>query len=206
MKLALIEGSPKAGESASGSLLAELKGVLDGSIQVVEMKLNKAPVDLYEQISECDSIVLAFPLYVDSVPAHVMSFMLEMVGKVRKPLNVYAIANNGFYEGEQNHVALEVVQNWCDKAGYVWQQGLGVGAGGMVQGIGGVPLGKGPKANLGKAYEVLSQHIVEFGGGENMYINPNFPRFFYQQMAHMGWRSSARKNGVKVREIRMRRG
>lgn len=206
MKLALIEGSPKAGESASGCLLAALKGVLDGSIQVVEMKLNKAPVDLYEQISECDSIVLAFPLYVDSVPAHVISFMLEMMGNVGKPLNVYAIANNGFYEGKQTHVALEVVQNWCDRVGYVWRQGLGVGGGGIVQELRGIPLGKGPKANLGKAYEVLAQNIRESGEGENMYINPNFPRFFYQQMAHMGWRSSVRKNGVKVREIRMRRG
>lgn len=202
MKIALLNGSPRSTGSNSGFLLERLKQYLGAEVQIVELRVKGMSDEQYNQISECDSIVLAFPLYVDSVPAHVMEFMLTMVEKVEKPLSVYVIANNGFYEGKQNRIALEVIANWCVKAGYIWKQGLGIGGTGkMLQAIKNIPFGQGPNTDIGEAFTIFVQNVLANRSGENIFTTPNFPKFAYKKAAHMGWRIEAKNNGLKTKDI-----
>ncbi len=46
-------------------------------------------------------------------------------------LNLYCIANNGFIEGKQNEPLMQVLENFCSRAGVRWCGG-GVGIGGGV--------------------------------------------------------------------------
>ena len=78
----------------------------------------------------------------------------------KKEITVYAVVNCGFYEGRQNSLAIAMMENWCHRAGLRWGQGLGIGAGGMLAGIRNVPLGSGPKKNLGRALEQLRPRRV----------------------------------------------
>lgn len=45
---------------------------------------------------------------------------------------IYVIVNNGFYEGEQNYIAVQQMKFWCNDNGFVWGQGIGCGAGEML--------------------------------------------------------------------------
>jgi hypothetical protein len=119
----------------------------------------------------------------------------------KKPI-VYAVMNCGFWEGKQNQPALELVRNWCYRAGLEWKQGFGIGGGEMQgNGLASVPCGQGPKKSLGKMMQTFVKNILCQSGGENLFANPNFPRFAFIFIAHRAWYAMARKNGVKRKEL-----
>lgn len=78
---------------------------------------------------------------------------------------------------------------------------LGVGAGEMAQMA---PPGVGPSKNLGDVIEQLTGDIRNAKSGGTILTEPNFPRFLYKMAAHMGWRKSARKNGLKPADLKRR--
>ena len=71
----------------------------------------------------------------------------------------------------------------------------------MLVGLDKIPMGKGPKANLGRALQGMAGLIGQAAPAENLYINPNFPRFLYKAAAEMGWRHMARENGLGRGEL-----
>lgn len=110
--------------------------------------------------------------------------------------------NNGFYEGKQNHIAIQQMKLWCCDNGFVWGQGIGCGAGEMLPFLKKVPLGHGPTKNLGDALEAFAININRRGTGEELYINPNWPRFMWKYQANrMYWIPKAKKNGLKKKDI-----
>ena len=42
------------------------------------------------------------------------------------------VINNGFFEGKQNHIAMEQMEIWCESAGAKWGQAIGIGTGEML--------------------------------------------------------------------------
>lgn len=209
MKTALINGSPKAKGSASGILLKELSTFLSG-IEISEHCFRKGTLNEEEilEISSCEALVFAFPLYVDGIPSHVLRCLLELEeffkSKANRRIKVYALINCGFYEGHQNNIAMEMMENWCSKAGLIWGQGLSIGAGVMLSGMSNVPPGHGPKKNLGKALKVLGENISKGNSGENLCINPNFPRFLYKVSGNYSWIQEAKKSGLKKKDLNKR--
>lgn len=203
MNITFINGSPKAKGSASQAILNDLKTFLP-SQNIKEVQFNKPKVteEQIETLKHSEVIVFSFPLYVDSVPSNLLACMIEIEKELRSlPITVYALCNNGFYEGIQNRHALNVIKNWSTKTNLAWGQGIGVGCGGMMGGLANVPVGKGPKKNFGEALSILSDNIHNKRSDENVYINANFPRFLYKLMAHFGWRQQIRKNGKKVSDL-----
>jgi len=208
MKIAFINGSPKMKDSASGCILQELKDFLeqDGNI-ISEYYFTKPQLSEkeIEQLTECNVLVFAFPLYVDGIPSHLLNCLIQLE-KIfatinRKDINVYSLVNCGFYEGHQNKLAIEMMENWCSKAGLKWGQGVAIGAGGMLPMIKNVPIGHGPKKNLGKAFKQLASNILKCTSEENIFITANFPRVLYKLGAEMGWRQSIKANGLKRKDL-----
>lgn len=111
------------------------------------------------------------------------------------------MVNCGFYEGHQNKLALEMMENWCVKARLKWGQGIGIGAGGMLSGLKNVPIGHGPKKNLEKAFNQLTNNILNSSSEENIFVNANFPRILYKFAAEMGWRQAIKANGLKRKDL-----
>lgn len=208
MKIALINGSPKSKDSASGCILEELKAFLDnGSNTVSEfhfMKQQLTAEDM-ELLAEHQVLVFAFPLYVDGIPSHLLHCLLQLeaffAAKKKKEIMVYSLVNSGFYEGHQNRIAIEMMENWSIKSGLKWGQGVAVGAGGMLIGLKNVPVGRGPKKNLGKALTQLSYNILKCHQDENLFITANFPRILYKLAAEMGWRQAVKENGLKREDL-----
>jgi hypothetical protein len=207
MNIALLNGSPKMKESASGTLLEELNQLINKGHSIIELKLNKkeiSTIDL-ELIKSSDILVFAFPLYVDGIPSHLLYCLKQLEDYFKKRnvtnISVYAMVNSGFYEGEQNMLALEMMKHWCTKTGLLWGQGLGIGAGGMLISTKNIPIGNGPKKNLGNALKTFSFNILNQKSGENIMITANFPRIAYKLAAEAGWRQRIKMNGLQVKDI-----
>jgi len=117
MKIALINGSPKVKESASGNIIEELKGIIEkDNVQIINCDLHKAQVsdEQKEELYSCDAIIFAFPLYVDGIPSHLL-YCLKVLQeyfntKESKPIRIYTIVNCGFFEGQQNAIAIDILK------------------------------------------------------------------------------------------------
>ena len=121
MKLTIVNGSPRHGKSNSGLLVELLLPFIQEKNEVnIAHVENYKSVDKYiDEIVKADMLVFAFPLYVDSIPSHIL-YLMERISENHRnnKLIIYVIMNNGFYEGKQN--------------GFVWGQGIGCGAGEML--------------------------------------------------------------------------
>lgn len=202
MKIMLLNGSPKLKNSSSEIIINGLCQRLEDTNKcVVQMAIQTSDTEFLEAIKDCSALVIIFPLYVDGIPSHLLRLLDNVKNDVKAlapEIVVYTVVNNGFYEAQQNILAIEMIQNFCELAGLKWKQGMGVGAGGM---LGAAPIGSGPMKNLGDALDILSKNICASNQSDNMYINPNFPRFLYKMGAHFSWRQLAKKNGLKRKDI-----
>ena len=101
MKIAVINGSPKKSDSASTTLLNDLKTCFTKEISFIDYDLRVSTMspDIIEEFNQFDALVFAFPLYVDGIPSHLLSCLceIETYGIENKAIHVYAIANCGFY-------------------------------------------------------------------------------------------------------------
>lgn len=206
MKIMMIDGSPKVSKSNSEYFLNILSDFIE-SKDIVKYKLSKKVdyEDIIKEINTIDTLVFAFPLYVDSLPSHVLEFLIMLEENFKdnlKGVSVYVIANCGFYEGKQNKIALNIMKCWCKKMNIKWAQGIGIGAGEMMGGLRNVPMGKGPNTNLGLALDNLAKNINENKSGDDIFTTPSmFPRFAFRLAANRFWISKANRNGLKKRDL-----
>lgn len=205
MKLLLIEGSPKLRASASSILMDGLREHLrDAEIHTCAVKGAPVTGEVSAAFTAVDAVVLAFPLYVDGIPSHFLRFLTETEDVLReaehKPI-VYALMNCGFYEGEQCAPALEMVQNWCLRAGVPFGGGLAVGAGGALTGLDAFAMGRGPKQTLGKELEVLAERICAGQCAAPVCISLDMAWEDYQTMGERGWRKAVQKQGLQEKDL-----
>lgn len=199
MKIALINGSPKQKNSASRGLLCDLRAALPAGTKPVEAELHgpTVPPEIIPTLDGCGAWVLAFPLYVDGVPGHLLSCLTQLE-KTAKGKSIYAVVNCGFYEGAQTGPALEIMENFCAKSGARWG-GVGTGGGGA---LGVLPGGeKGPKALICRALTGLAETAAEGKIQENKFVTVAFPRTLYKLSGQMGWRKQIKDNGGKPRDL-----
>lgn len=205
MRIALINGSPKVKDSASKSLLEDLKWYFSEKAEVVEvgMHTSKVSEEILEKLNDSNVWVFAYPLYVDCIPGHLLSCLvqLEKAHVQNRDIHIYGIVNCGFYEGIQNEFALKLLQNWCVKTGFIWSGGIGVGGGGGLAMMPKMKPGKGPKAPIDKALQAIADNILHQETQENNYVSVAFPRALYKMGAQMGWRQLIKANGGKARDL-----
>jgi multimeric flavodoxin WrbA len=211
MRISIINGSQKPKESNTGIILNELNNHIKTGHEIIDYVLGSKQFlpEIYKEITASDVIVLAFPLYIDSVPSNVLKMLIElegcMQGKDVKDIVMYVIINNGFYEGKQTHIAFEIIQNWCEHTGVQFGGGIGQGAGEMIAATKNTPINKGPFNNLGRELISLADKIETRETFGLKYLSPYFPRFLYLFMAkHTFWHSMAYKNKLKKKDITKR--
>ena len=210
MRVALINGSPKGNNSASGALLEDLKRYLGENAEVVDFGFHSPAIskDVIEELAKTDTWVFAYPLYVDGMPGHLLSCLVQLEEtRIKNPqIHIYGIVNCGFYEGIQAELALKILQNWCLKTGFVWSGGIGVGGGGGLAMMPKMEPGQGPKAPIEKAVAELSDIILKKQVRDNSYVSVAFPRFLYKMGAQLGWRQMIKANGGKAKDLGKRLG
>lgn len=106
LKIALINGSPKAKNSASEAALQALGAFMkDSEISKYDFRKPQLGFEHLKQLEEQEVWVLAFPLYVDGIPSHLLSCLAQLENHFKAQptpkVTVYCLVNCGFYEGEQ---------------------------------------------------------------------------------------------------------
>lgn len=170
----LLVGSPKTRKSTSFSLggyLFEQLAARSVHTQTIYLhtvvRNSKKMQALFEAVETADLIVLAFPIYVDALPAPVTE-VLERISLQRverdeaRPQLFAAIANCGFPEAYQTATGLAICENFAQQAGFEWAGALALGGGGMVNGF---PLaeGGGKTIFMRQALELAAKGLVERG-------------------------------------------
>ncbi len=147
----LIVGSPKtlspSTSSVLGNYLLERLKEQGWETESLTLKagLGSRPGEtaLLAAVDRADLLLFAFPLYIDALP-YLMTKALEIIANHRqtadhrRPQRLFAIANNGFPEAYQTHLALSICQRFAAETGLTWVGGLAMGAGETL--CGGQPL------------------------------------------------------------------
>lgn len=87
MKIALINGSPKRTNSASGVIVSQLKGWLEKkgpSLCDLHFCTPHPQKEQLQAAAESDVLLFAFPLYVDGIPSHMVSALLDLEPFIRE--------------------------------------------------------------------------------------------------------------------------
>ena len=134
-KTVLINCSPKRKLSVSGFLMKCAGILIPGKKEYLQLRTPADRRPILQALKDAEKVVFVTPLYVDSVPSHMLPFMREMEDFCRENglrLKVYVIANNGFIEGKQNESLMRVMENFCARCGLEWCGGIGIGGGVML--------------------------------------------------------------------------
>jgi len=149
-------------------------------------------------------VVLAFPLYVDSLPAPVIA-ALEKIAVHRKdnptPTRFSAIANCGFPGANHNDTAIAITSEFARKSGFNWMGGLALGAGeGIVHGV---PLNELDgraipiKASLDMTAEALANGQPIPQSAKDLFAKPIIPNWAYTLQGQFGWKMAAKQYGMQ---------
>lgn len=210
-KYLLLSGSPRGRSATSYALLHYLGKqlmVTDIEEQLVilstALRDNAAFTSLLSRIDHADYIILALPLYVDSLPSHVIQFLTRIKEHRRNASSssspkFVVMVNSGFPEHSHNELALSILQVFSNEVGFQWISGIPIGGGQILHGS---PLessgGRGRNAREGLS--LLAEAIKNNQPVPNEIIQkiqkPIIPRWLYLFMAGFGWRIRARKNGI----------
>ena len=211
MKAVLLIGSPHGFKSTSNSLGTYLLDKLQGGGYEVSKVHAQAVVysqekeaQMLAQVADSDLLVLAFPLFVDCLPAALI-LALEKIANSRKTTakpkstRVLAIVNNGFPDSSQNATAISICKQFAKETGYEWAGGLMLGAGQMINGA---PLEKAPMMkNVKKALDLAAQNLLEGSTVSNeateLMAKSVMPKFLLTMFANMSWKSMAKPYGAQ---------
>jgi len=216
-KAILLIGSPKGHHSSSASLGSYLLNqiekydIVTETIHLHSEISTKAKSNLFlDKIEEADFIILAAPLYVDTLPAKVIK-ALSLIAENRRNLyyddiksaknqSFAVIVNCGFPEAEQNNVALKVYEEFAREAKVKYLGGIAVGMGGAVSGKSLSEMGSMTK-DLTKGLDQAAENIVSNQKILDSAVkNTSKPmissKWLYTLVGNFNWRFQALKNGV----------
>jgi multimeric flavodoxin WrbA len=207
----LLVGSPRLEKSTSSSLGSYLfeqlkqQGVETETIYLYKAINTPERMEALRQaIVRSDLVVLAFPLYVDTLPAPVISVLEDVaaLGKAKTtPTRFAAIVNCGFPEASQNAGAIAVCAEFAREAGFDWMGGLSLGAGeGMVRALPLSELG-GQGAPLRRALDIAARELALgqpiSDNAQGLLAKPLMPQWLYKLGGTVGWKMQARKFGTQ---------
>jgi hypothetical protein len=207
----LLVASPHGFSSTSNSLGSYLLDKLQrGGYEIRKVNVQaamcsqKGEANMLSQVAGCDLLVLAFPLYIDCLPAPLIAALEEIADHRRKPSapkpqRLVAIVNNGFPESAQNATAIAICRQFANETGFQWAGGLSLGGGGIISGA---PLEKAGYfgRNIRKSLDLAAADLL--GGKEiseqavKLMAKSIVPKSLYTFFGNRGWKAMAKKYGA----------
>ncbi len=213
-RVVLLSASPKVDQSWAVSELLSKRG----EAQLISKQINATLINVrhaiihhetasaFALLEEADAIVLIFPLYFFCLPGMLTRFLQDFAAKEPKSKHdcaVFAIVNCGFPEPEINLEAMRVVEQFALQTGRKFGGGVMIGCGGMLIGAQGAPFMR-PVMNEIDSLFMRVQRYLEDSALLEAKISataPKFPRKLYFFAGNAGWKSTARKNHLKQKEL-----
>jgi multimeric flavodoxin WrbA len=207
--LCIINGSPRKGQGTSSYLISELTKLFNNNVKTKEYYISNFIKDknLLEEIISYDKIIFVSPLYADCFPSTMLEFMAIFEDFIKEKDNIkidmYCLVNCGFLEGTQNKIALNIMKIYCKKLNFNWRFGVGIGGGEFMKGSKDMPLNSRMKKPVYNAFLALKEDIENnfLGAVDNIFTSPKIPRFIFKFAANIGWKSMAKKNNLKAKDL-----
>lgn len=211
LRSVLLVGSPKGAKSTSESLGTYLVDPLEeNGWQTEKVRINRSlksdqgQEELLSAIDSSDLLILAFPLYVDSLPSRLIKAM-EIIAEHRKAIEepkkpqLLAIANSGFPEAHQNDTALAICRRFAKESAIEWIGGLALGGGGAIDGRS-LDNAGGMVRNVKKSLDLTALALIEGKpvpqDAIDLMAKPLVPTRLYLFLGNKRWKKQAKKNGV----------
>jgi hypothetical protein len=214
-KSVLVSASPKVDQSWAVS--AHLANYGEEKLHSVDLTVETIPVrhvllhheadHAYETLQSADAIVFIFPLYFFCLPAMLTRFLQDFVAEfpaTSQDSRVYAIVNCGFPESGINLEAMRVLECFSQQTKRTFLGGVMVGCGGMLIGAKDAPFMRPVFERIDQLFARVTRDC-RTDQPECMVIEqaePKFPRKLYYMAGNAGWNASARKNGIRIRDIK----
>src|SRR6266540_190347 len=214
----LLVGSPRTKKSTSyslGSYLFEQLSAHNIQTKTIHIHTSIRSVErmktLLEAVDAADLVLLAFPLYVDSLPAPTIEALEQIAAHCASNVGTNphqthrqlfaAISNCGFPEAHHNATALAICGNFAGQAGFNWAGSLALGAGeGMIHGV---PLNEldGRVLPLKKALDLAASALAHGQAipqeAQGLLAKPFIPSWMYRWIGIYGWRQQAKHYGME---------
>jgi hypothetical protein len=156
---------------------------------------ERALKEAMEALKDSTALILVTPLYVDSLPAHLIALLEALVPVAAKTMapeaRLYCLVNCGFWEPAHNALALEQLRLFAKAAGLPWGQGLAFGGGGAAAMAPGFLL-----KSVDRALQGLAGKILSGSSAPDYHFRINIPRCLYRLAGNLQWRWLARRNGL----------
>jgi NAD(P)H-dependent FMN reductase len=210
-RVLLLVGSAKENPSTSESLgtylLEQLhtKGYKTKTLFIHKsLRSDRGRGGLLRATQQADIVVVACPLYVDSVP-YVVIRAMELIAEDRqakrelREQRLLCIVNCGYPEAHQNDTALAMCRQFAREMGFQWAGGLALGAG---EAIGGRSLlaVKGMARNVIKSLDLTTDALVTGKAvpqeARQKMARPLIPNWLYIWFGKMNWKRQTKKHGV----------
>jgi hypothetical protein len=208
----LLVASPRGFKSTSDSLGSYLlKKLHRGGFEIQKlhvqtvMRTPDGQQKMLEQVKGCDLLILAFPLYIDCLPAQLIA-ALELINQQRKttsnpkPQRFLTIINNGFPEASQNATAVAICRQFASEADMNWAGGLSLGGGGAINGAKIEDTGfrgrNAKKALEATAADLLLGKTVSTEAAALM-AKQAIPRWLFLWFANREWKHHAKECGTQ---------
>jgi len=154
-----------------------------------------------------DLLIIAFPLYVDSLPSRLVA-SLELIAdhngtrKVARKQKLMAIVNSGFPETRQNDTALAICRRFAEEVGFEWVGGLALGGRGTIPGRPLQEVGGAARSAI-KALDITASAIAENDPvpkeAVSLIAKPIIPSWLYVWIANRGWTQRMKEYGTLSR-------
>ena len=207
MKIALINASPKPAYSGSGNLLDELKKDFPKSAEIRTYEFHRKYISEFtvRELLTMDAWVIFCPLYIDALPSHLLSCLMQIEkARPNKKIRIYGVINCGFYEGRQTDVAFEILENFCNRCGFVFSGGMGIGGGGILSMVPMLAKKKHTKIGVLLKFNFFARKVAKCKPYELVYTSVTMPQKMYKIGAEATWRIANVTNGNKPKELNRR--
>jgi len=208
--ITVLIGSPKGIEkSASARLTKVITTGLEAANWTSEwfhahhvLRADEAWESLIASMARSDVILLAAPLYVDSLPApvietlHRLSQAKSMLASGGLPPRMVSLLNCGFVEAHQNTTAQSMVCLFSENMGFQWAGGISIGAGGMIN--------KRIREALEMASNALRDDILIPDAVDVLTRKPIMKPWLYVIGGNFMWKRQAKANGLEPEDLRAR--
>ena len=209
-----INGSPKGNNSSSFFFISKLKEEMDETsynkfyIHAASSIHSRTIQDDFKTVDNADILIIAFPLYIYSVPGSLMRFLEDYYTHLKtlntkKDIRVYAVVNCAFPDPTINNEAVRVLKNFCARLNLNWRFAVSIGAGGLV---GAAKKIKFMDNLCSKVYDSLYDinNDIETKSEapvENRYAAPSSSMLLYGRIGKTNWVRAAMSNGLSEEDL-----
>lgn len=207
--IVVLIGSPKARKSTSMMLADYLLQQLQLAGKTSRTFFSEAlyqseakTAELAALIEQAEIFIVAFPLYVDHLPApliKVLESLQQLRQKAQTTPRLLTIINCGFPENIHNQAAAEVLSHFARVSNFSWAGALSFGQGGTISGkalekMGGMV--RNQRRALDQAAAALLSGTEITPAIRELMSRKMMPNWFYHKVANWGWRQAARRNKI----------